>query len=197
MQQQANNGQGIDLKPENHRTIMQLVQGRQTELIRSHGLDRGESYIVASNEVAQTINPPCTGKELRSWIGSVSRQKQLAQKKNEGEAKRSASFSERYEQWALDHNLIPSDQAVAFFSGVTPTACNFARKRLEKGGWAFEKRTTNTENGSSTWAVVARPQIAIDKIVAQSAIKINPAANGSRLKEIEDLAKRLLSLVGN
>lgn len=98
----------------------------------------------------------------------------------ESETKRK-SMSALYEDWCIEHDFVPSDTAIAYFSGYDNTTIANVRARLVKSGWKFDRSleggwiireksvpsNLNAEEAAAIRAVLSNPTLltALKKLV--------------------------------
>jgi hypothetical protein len=177
---------------------MELVNAQtlQGEIMKeAHGLVSGrvntEAYNMAADIVAKN-NGFESGMELKREIGNVIGKLSSNGKRNGSAApaekpqpEEMPKFSKRYAEWIEKNDIIPTDAAVAWFTGWNGSS--YVRSELRKKGYEFE-----TVDGNKTgYRVTKRPAKRTVEIVAAD---LAVAMNNGRQVEAAALIMELMEM---
>jgi len=132
------------------------------------GNDGRESRRLAAQKIGETYTPPLSAEEMESAIGkaratlhgdkrnaairSFYQEKHASENETEVE-ERGATYTQLYRQWCDENKHVAADVELAHFTGGTPAAFSFCRKKLINDGYVFEK---NGHGWNVTCPVVER-----------------------------------------
>ncbi len=181
-------------------SVIQSLATHEAHRIKAGSHFTKQEWATALGNVGATLVPPMTGAQVqRLLVQSMNASKEkrtsgaAANQNGSGKARRkkhARGAQDLYARWVADHDEVPNDRTLSFFTSFSDSAFSQARASLKAKGYDFDM----PHNGHGHVKVTARP--VVPPPAPTPTAKAEPVKPKPSAEDVARVTKAVMEMLG-